>query len=253
LQILVVLHMSSMQWFVSRANLRLSGSRVCSHLLGLSALLCCCCCLLFRSSHSTKAIPVLKVKAHHCREQQQRPAGQSEAQQQAERDHKRQRLDSFTEAAASVPPAAVATAAVKESTATAEASCNVPVQQGSNHATAPSNTATCSRANASAERSAQSQQQGEPQGKQEEHGGLSGLLGYSSESDGGEEDAKPGNACQAASIPQQGLKLPSAAELLEQDMPSSFARGPSATEADEDAPVPVVGSASRYQHHNGWI
>jgi hypothetical protein len=201
---------------------------------------------------------VLKVKAHHSREQhqqQQHPAGQPEAQQQVERDHKRQRLADLPEAAASFPAAAAATAAaVKESTAVAHASCSVPVQQSRNHATAPSNTATCSSANASTQQSAQMQQPGEPQGNQEEnHGGLEGLLGYSSESDA-EEDAKPGNnACQVASIPQQGLKLPSAAELLEQDMPSSFAPGPDAREAEADTPVPVVGSAATYQHHSGWI
>jgi hypothetical protein len=203
---------------------------------------------------------VLKVKAHHSREQhqqeeQQHPAGQPEVQQQAERDHKRPRIDSSSGEAASAPAtAAAANAAVKESSAVAEASCSVPVQQGVNHATAPSNTATCSSAIASTQQSAQMQQQGEAQGNQEEHhGGLEGLLGYSSESDA-EDDAKPGNnACQVASIPQQGLKLPSAAELLEQDMPSSFAPDPGAREAEADTPVPVVGSAAMYQHHSGWI
>jgi hypothetical protein len=83
--------------------------------------------------------------------------------------------------------------------------------------------------------------------------GLQGLLGYSSNGDD-EDDAQPSKCGQAASIRQQELRLPSVAELLEQDMPSSFAPAPNAVLAvTEPSSPPVVGSGTVYQHHTGWI
>jgi hypothetical protein len=77
------------------------------------------------------------------------------------------------------------------------------------------------------------------------------LLGYSSDSEDGD---KPSNTSHAASIPQQGLRLPSAAELLEQDMPSSFAPAPSNAPEDKELEVlHVVSSGAAYQPQTGWI
>lgn len=218
--------------------------------------------------HSKAVAPLVKVRPQHCKEKPQHLAAGQQAQnhavpdlQEQGREPKRQKLDSSSNTAAKPPDQPLSDDAAAAAACSSRAAAFQPATSGTCRAGSAGGDAVRSQLKSNGCASTGRHQL--PQNAERSGAavaGLKGLLGvYGSESESEDTGSVGADRSQEVNGMQEQPKLPSAAELLEQELHSSFA--PVQNEPAHHQPDSPPASSSRfpsgptamYQQHSHWI